>query len=402
MWKLAFRNVLRHKLRTALTLAAIGLGVAGMVVSGGFVEDILIELREATIHSRLGHIQVYRADYTTLGRRAPFAYTIQNPSELITMLGGLSHVVQIMPRLNFSGLLSNGRASYSIVGEGVDAAKEAALNSFMLVTAGRQLMASDQFAVVLGQGVAQALRLQPGDRVSLTLNTADGALNSLDFEVVGVFHTFSKDFDDHAVRMPLAAAQELVATDAVHSLVFSLDDTAATDAVLAQLRERLPTDQFDIKGWLELADFYGKAVALYQRQFGVLQLIILIMVVLSVFNSVNMTTYERTGEYGTLMALGSRHRHVFQLIVVENFVLGAIGAGLGMATGIILAKLISVVGIPMPPPPNSDIGFTAAIRVVPSVVVFSGAVGWSAAVLGALLPARRAARLPVVEALRQN
>lgn len=402
MLKLAFRNIFRQKMRTVLTLAAIGFGVAGLILSGGFVEDIFVQLREATIHSRLGHLQVARAGYATFGRRSPFQYAIADVEPLMESLKRRPHVVEVLPRLAFAGLLSNGRANFSVIGEGVDPDKEARLGSYVILTQGPGLRSRDKYGILLGEGVASALKLKTGDSASILLNTPDGALNSLDFEVVGVFRTYSKDYDDRAVRINLPAAQELVAARAVHSLVVLLDDTARTDAASAALKADLPAAQFEVRTWLELADFYQKTVALYRRQFGVLQIITLCMVLLTVANSVNMTIFERTGEVGTLLALGNRQHDVLRLIVVENVLLGLLGAVGGAAIGVGLALTISALGIPMPPPPNADAGYIAYIRIVPAVVVRAALAGFLATSLASLLPARRAAGLPVVDALRQN
>jgi putative ABC transport system permease protein len=402
MLKLAFRNIFRQKMRTALTLAAISFGVAGLILSGGFVEDIFVQLREATIHSRLGHLQVARAGYGTFGRRSPFQYAIADVEPLMQKLRRRPHVVEVLPRLAFAGLLSNGRANFSVIGEGVDPDKEARLGSYVILTQGRGLRSRDKYGILLGEGVASALKLKAGDAASILLNTPDGALNSLDFDVVGVFRTYSKDYDDRAVRINLPAAQELVAAKAVHSLVVLLDDTARTDAAAAALRADLPASAFEVRTWLELADFYQKTVALYRRQFGVLQIITLCMVLLTVANSVNMTIFERTGEVGTLLALGNRQRDVLRLIVVENVLLGLLGAVGGAGLGVGLALTISALGIPMPPPPNADAGYIAYIRIVPAVVVRAALAGFLATSLASLLPARRAAGLPVVDALRQN
>ncbi|HEX8873634.1 MAG TPA: FtsX-like permease family protein, partial [Nitrosospira sp.] len=175
-----------------------------------------------------------------------------------------------------------------------------------------------------------------------------------------------------------------------------------TGSVAAWLNGRLGTSGLEIKTWVELNDFYEKVVEMYESQFGVLQLIILVMVLLSVANSVNMSIFERTGEFGTMMALGNRSSHIVQLILAESILLGMIGAGLGLVVGLSLAFAISAVGIPMPPPPNADIGYTAHIQIIPSVLLTSCAVGIVATVLAAILPARHVAHTPVVEALRQN
>ena len=361
MWKLAARNLLRQKARTALTLGAIVLGIVGLVLSGGFVADIFIQLREATIHSQLGHLQLYRAGYYTKGRQAPYQYLIKESDKQIVELRTVPHVVDVMPRVNFSGLLSNGRSSFPIFGDGVDPAKEAKLSKHLIIKEGRHLEPKDSYGIMLGAGVASALKLHPGDSISLLLNTPAGALNTLDLTVIGTFQTFSKDYDDRAVRIPLAAAWELLATTAIHSLVFALDDSNATDTVAKELRSRLSREEFELKTWYELSDFYEKTVELYKRQFGVLGLIILGMVVLSVANSLGMTIYERTGEFGTLLALGNRTGQVFRLVLAESAILGLTGGVIGTILGVLIALMISAIGIPMPPMPNTDFAYTARV-----------------------------------------
>jgi putative ABC transport system permease protein len=226
-------------------------------------------------------------------------------------------------------------------------------------------------------------------------------MNTLDFQIVGVFRSLSKEYDARAVRIPIPAAQELTATAGVYAIVVLLQDTERTATIAARLKRVLPPG-FEVKTWQELADFYESTAALYQRQFGVLQIIILVMVLLGVANSVNMTLHERTLEFGIMRALGRRDRDVFRLAVLEMALMGTVGAALGVAIGMALAVAVSAIGIPMPPPPNSESGFTAAIRVVPTVAVGAFALGCIATICASLLPARRVARISVVEALRRG
>lgn len=402
MLNLAFRNLFRHRGRTALTLAAIVMGVCGLILTGGFVQGVFVHLRQATIHSHLGHLQIYRQGYYEHGRRNPYAYLIKKPAPLAARVRRMGHVRLVTERLNFSGLLSNGRANLPIIGEGVEPAQEARLGSFITITQGRQLRASDKYGILLGQGVAEAMHLHPGDYATVLLSTPAGALNSLNFKVIGVFRSVSKDFDNRAVRIPLSAAQNLLNTKGVHSLVVLLSATRYTDAVASELRRMLPPARYEVKTWRQLAGFYNKTVSLYRRQFLVLQLIILVLVLLGVANSVTITVYDRIGEFGTLMALGDRGAAVFGLLITEFALLGLAGGVLGVTVGTGLAALISVVGIPMPPPPNMDVGYVAQIVIVPKVLIMAFGVGFLATVLAAVLPARRVARLPVVDALRQN
>lgn len=402
MFKLAFRNIFRNRLRTALTLAAIVCGVAAVIVSGGFVEDVFVQLRESTIHSRLGHAQIYRAGYLDYGQREPTRYLIDDPEPLVDQVRAIPHVQDVMTRVNFSGLANNGRADLPIIGEGVEADKEARLGTAMSFIAGHTLQDAEPFGVIVGEGVATALQLKLGSPLNLNVSTPDGALNTLEFTVVGIFRSFSKDYDDRAVRIAQAAAQELLFTPAIHSVVVALDDSAHTDAVVSQLRKQLGTLGYEVKSWQQLADFYNKTVALYQRQFGALQFIILVMLVLSVASTVNMVVYERTGEFGTLLALGLKRRQIFRLVVLENTLLGLVGGVMGVVAGLALAAGISAIGLPMPPPPGSNAAYTASIRIVPWILGVAAVTGAAAATFAALLPGRRASRLAVVDALRHN
>jgi putative ABC transport system permease protein len=402
MFKLAFRNIFRNRLRTGLTLAAIVSGVAAIIVSGGFVEDVFVQLRESTIHSRLGHAQIYRAGYLEYGQREPTRYMIEEPQSLIERVSSIPHVREVMTRVNFSGLANNGQADLPIIGEGVEADKEARLGTAMSFIAGHTLQDDEPFGVIVGEGVATALQLEPGSPLNLNVSTPDGALNTLEFTVVGIFRSFSKDYDDRAVRIPQAAAQELLYTPAIHSVVVALDDTAHTDAVVRELKKLLEPSGYEVKSWQELADFYNKTVALYKRQFGALQFIILVMLVLSVASTVNMVVYERTGEFGTLLAFGLKRRQIFRLVLLENTLLGLVGGVLGVILGSALAMAISAIGLPMPPPPGSNAAYTASIRIVPWVLALAAVTGAVAASLAALLPGRRASRLAVVDALRHN
>lgn len=402
MLKLALRNILRQRFRTAMTLGAIVFGVVGLVLSGGFVRDVFIQLGETLIHSQSGHLQIAKQGYFTHGSRFPEKFAIDEPGAIQREISALPNVVDVLARVHFSGLLNNGRTDWPIVGEGVEAAMEAKLGSSLRIVAGRQLSDEDAFGALIGQGVAKALNLSPGDNAALLLSTADGALNHLELEIVGVFQSFSQDFDARAVRIPLSAAQQALGTSRANTLVVSLRETKDTPAVAERVRNVLDTRQLEVRTWVELNDFYEKTIALYERQFGFLQLIILAMVLLSVSNTINMSVFERMGEFGTMFALGNRRRHVFQLIVVESALLGVIGGILGLALGVGLAGLISAIGIPMPPPPNANLGYTAFIRIVPEVLLMAFLVGLIGTVIAALLPAIRVVRTPVIDALRTN
>jgi len=402
MFKLAFRNVFRQKIRTAMTLAVIVVSVVGLILSGGFVEDIFVQLGEAIIHSQSGHLQVAKRGYFTEGSRKPEQYLIPDAEGTRGTLARLDGVDEVMARLSFSGLLNNGRTDMAIVGEGIEPDREARVGTYLHLSAGRQLKATDRHGILLGEGVAQSLQVAPGDRTTLLVSTPEGAMNALEFDVVGVFQSFSKDYDARTVKISLGAAQELLDSDMVNVFVVTLRNTKDTHRVAEAVEALLINGPLEARRWQVLNDFYSKTVELYDRQLGVLRIIVLVMVLLSVANTVNLTIFERTGELGTMRALGNRSRFVFRVLMMESLMLGTIGVTVGVVLGVSLGGVISMIGIPMPPPPNANLGYTAQIRLLPSQVAAAALVGLLATVGAFVVPALRASRIPVAEALRYN
>ncbi len=186
----------------------------------------------------------------------------------------------------------------------------------------------------------------------------------------------------------------------MNALVVLLDGVTPEEDALAAARAALPADAYDIRPWWRLADFYQGTVALYRRQFLVLQVIVSLMVVLGVANSINMSLHERQSEFGTARALGYRPGAIVGQILTEAALIGVIAAIAGTLLGAGLALAISSVGIEMPPPPNSDVGYTATIRLSAASLALAAGIGIAASVVGAAVPAWRLSRMPIVDALR--
>lgn len=399
---IALRNLVRHRKRSAAALTAIAFGAVALILAGGFIEWILWATREAAIQGQLGHIQVVRHDYLIKGTADPYGFLQDGTPP--KALGGLPHVKVIAPRLAFSGLVSYGDITVPYIAQGVDPEREAAISVDYRIVAGRGLGAADAAEVIIGTGLADTLGIRPGDTLVLTGTTQDGGFNAVELAVAGLFSTATKAINDIALRMPLKYAQELLRVEGVHTWVVLLDDTDTTDAVLAQLRQGLERGGGDLQAvpWYALSDFYNKSAELFSRQINVVRLMIAVIIVLSISNSLMMNVMERTGEIGTLRALGARARSILRLFSLEALVLGLAGALAGCTLGILAAAVLSTVGIPMPPPPGMDKGFVAEILVTPELAWTTFALAVVATTLSGLYPAWKASRLVIVDALRHN
>jgi putative ABC transport system permease protein len=181
-----------------------------------------------------------------------------------------------------------------------------------------------------------------------------------------------------------------------------INKTARTDSMLAKLRSKLPHDQFEVVPWYQLADFYNKTATLFTRQVQGVRLIIALIILLSISNTMTTSVMERIGEIGTAMALGIRRSGILRLFLYEGALLGCFGGILGLLVGLVLAAVISAVGIPMPPPPGMARGYTAQIVLTWGMALQSLALAVGTTLAASILPAWKASRMEIVNALRHN
>lgn len=401
---LALRSLMRQPRRTAIALSAIGFGVVALLLAGGFMEWIFWAMREAAIQSRLGHVQVVRTGYLEEGAADPYRFFMPEQGAERRYLDKADHVRDVVPQIDFSGLISHGEATVSFIAQGVDPAKEGVFSRGLVVTQGEPLSPAHAGGILLGEGLAANLGASPGDTVVLLTKTASGGINAIEGKVQGIFFTSNKELDDAALRLPLDLAQNLLQVQGVHRWLLMLDDTARADEAAAKIQAHFTAEGAKLEAvpWYRLADFYVKTVALFSRQLGVVALIIGLIIVLSISNTLIMSVLERTREIGTLLALGNRRREVLRLYIGEGVWLGIIGGVAGVLIGVALAQLISAIGIPMPPPPGMKRGYSGEILLTGTLI---GGVLFLAVVstlLASLYPAWKASRMAIVDALRHG
>jgi putative ABC transport system permease protein len=398
----AFRSVTRQYRRSLFGVLAVAFGVVAMTLATGFIEWILWATREGTIQNGLGHVQVMRPGYLVSGQANPSAYLLPRHSAEQAAIAIHPTVRAIAPRLAFSGLISHDEATVSFVGEGVDPQNEKVVSKALEIIDGMNLSSEDPSGIIVGGGLAQALGVKPGDVVVLLANTPTGGINAVEGKVRGLFSTISKDYDDSALRVPLALSQNLLRVAGAHRWILALDDTAHTRATTEALRARFERNKFEFAPWYELADFYNKAVALLSRQVQVVKLIIAVIIVLSISNTMMMSVLERTAEVGTCMALGHTRRMILRQYLYEGLIVGLIGGTVGVVLGWLLATVISAIGIPMPPPPGMSKGYRGEIIFTWGMAVGALALALATTLLASVYPAWRAAHMNIVDALRHS
>lgn len=399
--RIAFRNVVRHRRRSAFAISAVAAGVIALLLAGGFIEWSLWYGREAVIRAQLGHFQVVRKGYYEEGVADPRNYLLPAKSADLEMVRSLPGVEVVAPRLSLTGLISHQDSTISFLGEGVDPAAELLLGKAISIKEGVGLSDADPEGVIVGRGLAANLGVGVGDRVVLLTTLSSGGVSAVEVTVRGIFGTITRAYDDSVVRMPMTLARKLAQEDGAHVWAVLLSDESLVPAALEAAAAKLDPGRYDVISWRELSDFYTKTEQLFSRQLGVLKLIVALIILLCIVNTMFMTVAERTAEIGTVLALGTRRREVLSLFLWEGLLVGGFGAAVGVVVGSALAAAISQVGIPMPPPPGGGDSYLAGIRLTFGQVGEAVVLTLVASVLASAFPAFKASRNIIVDALRR-
>jgi putative ABC transport system permease protein len=270
------------------------------------------------------------------------------------------------------------------------------------LSAGRWLSGPDERAVVLGGGLARALGASVGDTITLLATTADGVLNGIDAEVVAVAAVPIKELDDRFLATSLGLASDLLLAEGrVSRFVVVLHEVGDTPGGLERLSAALAAAGLDVAGrrWDELALFYRQVRLLYAGIFGFMGLVLVVVVLLATANAMMMAVTERTREIGTLRALGTRPRAIRRMFLAESLLLALAGCLVGAVAALLVRTVLNHSGIVLPPPPGVTRGVPLYVKLYGVTFLASGVTMVATALLASYLPARRASRTPIVEAL---
>jgi len=408
----AFANLFRQKRRSLVTLSSIVLGGVAIFIFGGFVDYSFWALREQTIRTNLGHVQIYKHGYLASGEASPLNYGIENYQGIRAQLledAVLKPLIKtVTGQLDYSGIISNYESGVSTFYTAVGIEPESALllGSLDRIVLGSDLSRIDHSGVTIGAGLARGLSASYDDYLDLLAVNPSGGQNAMSVGVRGILESGIKEYDDRMLKMPLRTAQMLLDTTDVSKIIVLLNDTDQTDVVKARIdaliaEENLPLETVH---WSDLALFYHQVVNLFNGIFFFIKAIVSTIVIFMISNTMMTNVLERTREIGTLRALGLTRREVSRLFLLEGVVMGLLGALVSLGVGIGIAELINLNGVPMPPSPGYSRGYLAFIRWSEDWTLFwfSTVLAVVTAFAASILPARRAARLVIAEAFRHS
>ncbi|MES2040847.1 MAG: FtsX-like permease family protein [Pseudomonadota bacterium] len=461
-FSLALRNLLRNRRRSLTTLLAMVVGLTAILLFGGYRSNITYGMETGFVQGS-GHLQIQRQGYFLEGGDNPTAYGIADYQHIIELVKQDKELapmlVVVTPTLQLGGLAGNFSAgvSRSVLALGIVVPERNQMlnwNDYGMQSYAKPLPlnGSNPDAVVIGEGVARKIKLcktlqipdckqddtseatdkvgsstqAPGDiaalsaleqgntvkeegtRIEMLAATSHGAPNVASLNVITARNMGIKALDDVYMAMHLSQAQKLIYGSGkaqVTAIQIQLKHTWQIPAARASLQQLL--DQ-NVKGQkLELLDFkllnpmYGQTVQFMDSMFGFIAILIGVIVLFTIGNTMSTAVVERTVEIGTLRAMGLRRSGLRRLFLCEGVLLGAIGAVCGLIGSLVIAYLINNSGAAWTPPGYSY-AYLIQVRVWQDMPLLIGSVIGLllVTVISAWLPANRASRLMIVDALR--
>jgi putative ABC transport system permease protein len=407
--RIAYLNLLRNRRRSVLSALIITIAVFALTSAGGFGLYTYESLQESTARDT-GHLTISIPGFFEKDEDMPLTNGLEDSAAIYKQLISNTDIRGIQPRIEFTGLVSNGNKSTIFVGTGVNEREFDMKGPFLDVRQGKTLsdIRSSRYQpsepeVMLGVDLARNLNVSIGDWITVLATTSDGALNALDFKVHGIYSTGVPDLDKRQLYLHIESVQELLVSDKVSTLSVFLYETQNTLKLQSWVEDQLASlphrQALEVTPWQQRAFFYTKVKDLYDRIFGIMGAVMSLVVFVALFNTMTMSVTERTREIGTLSALGTYPAEIVAGFVREAALLAGIGTLLGGLLTAATSIVLMVVDVQMPPPPGRTDGYPLNIYFSLELLSYSALGVMAICILAAFLSARKGVNKPITEAL---
>lgn len=400
---IAFRNVLRNRRRTLITLSALTIGIAAVGSIRGILNGLHQTMVRGTVEGTLGALQVHKTGYLANVMSTPLSMDFALDEALLSKVKSVKGVTAVAPRIQFAGSLTLSATDENDSPEALffsaialDPVVEPTVTPqrAQLFTEGTHF---DEAHVVLGDALAAAFGAKNESEAVLLAPDRDGSLNGEIAHVGGAMRAIMPGEMKIAV-VPLGLAQKLLRMEGrATELAVAVEDLSKVDEVVSALRTSLGSG-YEVHAWDEVMPDRKTLMARQNSITGLISAVFLVLMLLGVANTMLMSVLERTREVGTMMAVGLTRAGVRTLFLLEALMLGAMGAAAGLVLSALITYGLARHGLHFTPPTA-----TMPIEVFPYLtvkfMVLIAAAAMGGAVVFSLYPAIRASRLRPVEAL---
>lgn len=403
---LAWRNVWKNKRRTVLTLLTIAVGCAMVIFFMAMQEGAYDAIIENMVSANTAHIQIHEKGFWE-NRSIDYAFIPHG--RVMRALASEPSISGFAMRVHAAGLVSSGEASDIALIQGVDPEDEKRICTLhaSVRKGGRYLRPGDTTEVLIGEDMASNLEVKVGDRVLLLSQGFDGSIaGARKLTVVGLFKTGNPEYDRMLMLMTLEQAKEMFSMgEYVTSIAVKLRDGTMMPAVRDALKRRIADPGLEIMGWDELMPELMQYVVMDRTSAYVFYFVLYLTVAFGVLNTIQMSVYERTREFGVMLAIGTSPNQILGMVLLESALISLIGIAVGSLIGSAISWYFTVFPLDYSEFQKEMEIWGLSVTKVPaklalSYVIEAAGVVFVISMLFTIFPARRAARLRPIDAIR--
>jgi putative ABC transport system permease protein len=405
---IAVRNLRRNERRSKLTIITIVIGVTILMNVQGMFRGITTTVYGRMMAMDTAQVQVEEAGYRADARRFPLDRVIDGPEALAATLRALPGVAAVSERVDFTMEVTNGRSGARVAARGVSP-EEAQVTELGAKILSGKLFAPGASGLALGSGLAAKLGLKVGDTAYFTALDRHSARNLGAARVEAIFEYGYPLLDDYLVYLDIGQARTFLGLgDVATRLVVRGSDPQASAALTARVAAALPRpaaggQELRAYEWKTFAENLVSTIETRLQLLGAILGTLFCLIIAGIFNTMAMNVQERYREIGTIRAIGIRRSALGRIFLLEGLMMGLVGCaiaaipstGVGLWLGIWGINLSGIFPKDIPIPFGTSL--MAAYSPIDAIRALCAGVG--AAVLGSIIPARRAARLPITEAI---
>lgn len=342
--RLAWRNIWRHRRRTLIVVLAMGLTLAMMMLYDGLVAGFEQAIYGNAIQVLGGNIQVHAPGYNAKAELTPLL-PLDNDQSVAKVALAQPQVVAASRRIKTGGMATSREGAFGVSIVGIEPEKERPVSLLAQhVIAGRYLTAADQDVVFIGKGLADAMNVGVGDRITLVGQATHEQMRRRTMTVVGIYDVGMPEVEKRSVYMSLAEAQDLYGLSGQSTeVMISLKQLGQEPAVINALNPRLPGYEMD--SWQTNYPDLQQAIQTKGAVMNIFSVIILVIAGIGILNLLLMAVFERTREIGVLGALGLKPGQISTLFLLEGAMMGLVGVVVGVGLGLLFNGLLGQVGL---------------------------------------------------------
>jgi ABC-type lipoprotein release transport system permease subunit len=398
LFKMAYRNLIRNRVRTILSALAVAMGLALLLLIAAILNGEMGGALNNSIQLQSGHIQLRAASYDENKVSLDWKDLIADPGQVIEQLRTLPQVTVATPRLFATGILTLGENSRGVKVIGIDPASPASQVFREGLLSGDFLTPDDREGILVGKPLADKFKLNAGDQVSLLVNTSNGDVSTQLFTIRGVYTTNTTGYDESTVFMPLLKAQTITGAENHASTIFVLlQNRDQADAVAAALK----SPDYQVLTWRTMNELIVQTEDFANAFLVLIYLIVLGITATVVTNTLIMAVFERTREIGILTAIGMKSRRIMVQFLTEGGLIATAGVIGGWILGALAVGYFAKYGINVASARVTGILMRDTIYAAPTLqdTINLTIVTYIITLLASIYPAVIASQMEPVEAL---